>query len=78
MAETVRLYLAVKILRPSERAEELLAAVAQELGAEPDRQLPQTARFYFEVARREDAVDEMWKALDAAGDDWNDYLLFMP
>jgi hypothetical protein len=71
--------LAVKIIGDPTRAEALLAAVGKELGTgAPDRGMPDTAHFLVTADSAEDAREDMLDALEAAGDDWDEHLLFKP
>jgi hypothetical protein len=65
----------VHILRPGSRAEELLAAVARELGKKPSQARP--ARFMFEDVSAAEAHAAVAQAIAAVGDA-DDYLHLNP
>lgn len=68
----------VVVTRPGRRADDLLAAVADEIGREP--KAPDERRHVRILLEESEAAawQHVHDALDAAGDDWHEHLRLSP
>lgn len=69
----------IKVIQAGERAEELLAKIADAVHVQPDRRMaPEVAHFHFVDLDAVEGGDALRRALDHTGDDWEDHLLLGP
>ena len=69
----------IKVIQPGDRAEELLARVADAVQIEPSRKVsPELAQFWFSEVDANEAEAALLAALDNTGTDWDDHLVLRP
>ena len=69
----------IKVIQPGDRAEELLARVADAVQVEPSRKVsPELAQFWFSEVDADEAEAALRAALADTGTDWDDHLVLRP